>query len=386
MRTPSVPRPGSRPGPCSTGEQERAAWGLGVSPPDALVQSMNDARIHMVKKAEDVESAKSALQALPSELIATLQLDAALAAKLVAHDAAAAQSLLTLIIAFQKAGFFSVLPLFTSDNRVLLVLAVTALPGDATLLTARSKNSFRWYLMSLSGQPGQLERKIGSRNGWIAGSGLSAVVVVVAGKRGSTDPRGRVDPLEFRVALPDGALVNLEQYEFLMNLLDRIRPLGVIVDTRGIRDQIDADGNGAAETLSPSLSRTFRPYHQPRHVGVEGADKTGPQEGAMADTNSRTDIRNAGQDSRRRNPLEIACVNGLQATDPNGGYNFKRTFQHRRLDRRRKLGPGGEDPRGGRHQRAATQDRGGPRRARRQRAPRLYLCRDAAGAAEYLPE
>ena len=257
-----------------TGEQERAAWGLGVSPPDELVQSMNDARIHMVKKAEDVERAKSALQALPSELIATLQLDAALAEKLLAHDAEAAQSLLTLIIAFQKAGFVSVLPLLTSDSRVLLVLAVMALPGDATLLTARSKNSFRWSSMSLSGQPGQLERKIGSRNEWIAKNGLSAVVVVVAGKQGSTDPRGRVDPLEFRVALPDGALVNLEQYEFLMNLLERIRPLGVIVDTRGIRDQIDADGNGAAETLSPRLSRTFRPYHQLRHVGVEGADKT----------------------------------------------------------------------------------------------------------------
>lgn len=257
-----------------TGAQERAAWGLAVSPPDALVQSMTDARIHMVKDAQEVDRAKSALQALPSELIATLQLDAALAAGLVAHDAAAAQSLLTLIIAFQKAGFLSVLPLLTSDNRVLLVVAVTALPGDATLLTARSKNSFRWYLVSLSGQPGQLERKIGSRNGWIPGSGLSAVVVVVAGKRGSTDPRGRVDPLELRTSLPDGALVNLEQYEFLMNLLERIRPLGVIVDTREIRDQIDADGNGAAETLSPRLSRTFRPYRQLRHVGASGINET----------------------------------------------------------------------------------------------------------------
>jgi hypothetical protein len=216
----------------------------------------------------DVEGAKAALLSLPNELIATLQLDAALATKLVAHDTAAAQSLLTLIIAFQQAGFVSVLPLFTSDNRVLLVLGVTALPGDATLLTARSKNSFRWYLMSLSGEPGQLERKIGSRNVWVAGNGLSAVVVVVAGRQGIADPRGRIDPMEVRVALPDTALVNLEQYEFLMNLLDRVRPLGSIVDTRGIRDRIDADGNGAAEALSQSLSRTFRPYRQVRQVSA----------------------------------------------------------------------------------------------------------------------
>jgi hypothetical protein len=256
-----------------TGDQERAAWGLGVSPPDALVRSMNDARIHMVQNAADVDKAKSALGGLPNELIVTLQLDAAIAAKLVAHDAAAAQSLLTLIIAFQKAGFISVLPLFTSDSRVLLVLGVTALPGDATLLTARSKNSFRWFLVPLSGQPGQLERKIGSRNAWIAESGLSAVVVVTAGKQGSTDPRGRVDPLELGVALPEGAFVNLEQYEFLMNLLERVRPLGVIVNTRGIRDHIDADGDGAAETLSPSLSRTFRPYHHPRQTAQAPVDE-----------------------------------------------------------------------------------------------------------------
>jgi phage replication-related protein YjqB (UPF0714/DUF867 family) len=257
-----------------TGAEERAAWALAVSPPDTLVQSMNDARIHMMKKAEDVDKAKSALQAVPSELIITLQLDATLAAQLVDHDAAAAQSLLKLIIAFQKAGLVSVLPLFTSDDRLLLVVAVTALPGDATLLTARSKNSFRWYLVPLNGQPGQLERKIGSRNAWIAASGLCAVVAVAAGKQGSTDPRGRVDPLEFRVALPRGALINLEQYEFLMNLLERIRPLGAIVDTSGIRDHIDADGNGAAETLSPSLSCTFRSYHQLRHAVQAAVDET----------------------------------------------------------------------------------------------------------------
>ena len=63
-----------------TGVQERAAWELAVAPPDALVQSMTDAHIHMETDAGAVNRAKSALQALPSELIATLQLDAALAA------------------------------------------------------------------------------------------------------------------------------------------------------------------------------------------------------------------------------------------------------------------------------------------------------------------
>ena len=253
-----------------TGAQERAAWDLAVAPPAPLVQSMNDARIQIDTETAVVNRVKPALRTLPSELVATLQLDAALAARLVAHDAPAAESLLTLVIAFQRAGFFSILPLFTSDNRVLLLVAVTTLPGEATLLIGRSRNSFRWYLMPITGERGALERRIGSRNAWIPANGVSAAVAVVAGKRGSTDARGRVDPLELRVSLPAGALLGLEQYEFVMNLLDRIRPLGIVIDTRGIRSHIDADGNGEAEQLSPTLSRTFRPYQQSRRIGASG--------------------------------------------------------------------------------------------------------------------
>jgi hypothetical protein len=60
-----------------------------------------------------------------------------------------------------------------------------------------------------------------------------------------------------------------------MNLLDRVRPLGVIVDTRRIRSQIDADGNGEAERLSTTLSRTFRPYQQSRRIGASGRSTGG---------------------------------------------------------------------------------------------------------------
>ena len=50
----------------------------------------------------------------------------------------------------------------------------------------------------------------------------------------------------------------------------------------------------------------------------------------MAETNSRTDLERAGIRIRAgANPLEIACVNGLQAADPSCVYNFVRTFQHR---------------------------------------------------------
>jgi hypothetical protein len=47
----------------------------------------------------------------------------------------------------------------------------------------------------------------------------------------------------------------------------------------------------------------------------------------MPDDNLRTDIRAAAVRAGA-NALEIACVNGVPSTDPNGGFNFVRTFQH----------------------------------------------------------
>jgi hypothetical protein len=48
----------------------------------------------------------------------------------------------------------------------------------------------------------------------------------------------------------------------------------------------------------------------------------------MADNIVRTDLRGAAVRAGA-NALEIACVNGVPATDPAGGYTFVRSFQHR---------------------------------------------------------
>jgi len=97
------------------------------------------------------------------------------------------------------------------------------------------------------------------------------VVVVGFARAGRGDPRGRVDPYELRVDLPDGAVVDLPQYEVLMNILDRAHPIGVTVDTRSLRARhVDMDGDGVATPLSAAFSRTFRPFQQRRHVGERG--------------------------------------------------------------------------------------------------------------------
>jgi hypothetical protein len=48
----------------------------------------------------------------------------------------------------------------------------------------------------------------------------------------------------------------------------------------------------------------------------------------MSDAKTRTDLI-PGDLRAGANPLEIACVNGVQTTDPNCVYNFVRKFQHR---------------------------------------------------------
>jgi hypothetical protein len=190
-----------------------------------------------------------------------------MAGKLAAHDAAATVQLKQLVIAFQRAGVTSILPLWTSANQLLLVLGAVSLPGASTLLNL-DKATLRWYVVPIAGAPGVVAPALGSRTTWSGGQGISAVVVVAPGRRGTADPRGRIAPFEIRVSAPPSALLKLEQYEFLMNLFDRAHPLGVVVNTRLLRKQIDGDGDGIAEPLSAVLSRTYRTFRQPRRSPI----------------------------------------------------------------------------------------------------------------------
>lgn len=257
-----------------TGAAESAAWALAVPPAAPLAEALTDAVLGVTSTPQAVAGAVEALAQMPNELLATLQLDTTFAAALAANHPDAVDALRRLVAMFQRAGLASVLPLPLADGRILLVVGVTALPGNSAPLTARANASFRWHLVPLVGNGGELVRKIGSRNEWKPGAGpaVAAIVAVAPGRHGSVDPRGRVDPLDLVVSLPAGSLLSLPQYELVMNLLERARPLGVVVDTIGIRNRIDADADGDAEPLSRALSRTFRPYHQRRHVGASSDD------------------------------------------------------------------------------------------------------------------
>jgi hypothetical protein len=145
---------------------------------------------------------------------------------------------------------------------VLLVVGAMPLPVAGINLFEQLSSSFRWYVVPLQGAPAEV-RAVGSTTEVVpSGEGLFAVVALGYARRGLTDP------YEFRVELPPDALLTLEQYEFLMNLLDHVYPAGVRVNTWTIRqNHVDLKGDGKVYTLDPAISRTYRAFRRRRHRG-----------------------------------------------------------------------------------------------------------------------
>lgn len=91
-----------------------------------------------------------------------------------------------------------------------------------------------------------------------------ALVVCVAYMR-----RGLADPYEVRVEMPDGAVLDFDQYGYLMNLLEELCPMGVEINTFDIRrNHVSTDG-GPPQFLSGEASRGYPRYRQRRPPGSE---------------------------------------------------------------------------------------------------------------------
>lgn len=205
------------------------------------------------------------LKRLPEELLESVRLAPSQTQAILAGQVTAIDELLKLVGFLRDQGLTSVVPMITGPNEVILVVSVIGLPEAGLNLSDRRATGFRWYVVPLQGDGGQI-KSIGSRTVFVPdGPGLSAVVAVGYARRGATDP------YEFRVELPAMARMNIVQYEFLMNLLDHAHPLGVEVNTFSIRQQhVDLNGDGNAEPLPPSIFRTFRQFRPSRHHGEAG--------------------------------------------------------------------------------------------------------------------
>jgi hypothetical protein len=211
---------------------------------------------------------------VPPEQLTTLVLDSKMATALIKGTTAATQQLTALAQLLRRNELASALPL-VRGTQVLLVVGAVPLPGAGAPLSSR-RIGFRWYVLPVNGLPGTLERTVGARNRYTlpTASGLSAVVAVSLARSGTEDPRGSIRPYEVRVDLPDDTLIDLPTYESVMNLLERAVPLGVVVDTSGVRERhVDPAGQGAATPLIGRLAHTFRVFPQRRHLGIIDNDE-----------------------------------------------------------------------------------------------------------------
>lgn len=211
------------------------------------------------------------LERLPGELVETIRLAPAQTQAIVAGQAATATALRDLVGVLRAHHIASVLPLVSGTNEVLLVLGAIGLPGAGTNLQDRRSTGFRWYAVPIQGSGAQVSAT-GSRARFTpAEPGIYALVVVGYARTGETDP------YEFRVELPEGALLDVRQYEFLMNLLDHAYPAGVEVNTFSIRSEhVDLDGDGAPDLLTPAVLRSYRAFRRRRHRGEVGVTLSEP--------------------------------------------------------------------------------------------------------------
>jgi hypothetical protein len=223
--------------------------------------------------AFDLERLKTALPNVPDALLAYLTLPADLASAILSTsgegDVALIDRLTQLRDVMQATAIASAMLLQAGAGRVVLVVSVIGLPQVGANLSSRRATGFRWYSVPIYGAQGQLPL-VGSTTRFAAtGTGITAVVALGYARQGLSDP------YEIRIELPRAARLDLRQYEFLMNVLSHGYPIGVEVNTFSLRQaHVDLNGDGAAEPLSPEVSRTYRPFRRKRHRGQRGISVT----------------------------------------------------------------------------------------------------------------
>lgn len=256
-------------------------WGRAQVPGFGVKQILEASGLPTIDTSDKLATVVQQLGGIPSDLFETMLLPTALATSILAGQNSAIASLKTLVRLLRQNGLSSALPLITGANEMILVVGVTNLPGVGINLSERRSTGFRWYVVPIfpsvsdrqqTQAPLDVIGATGSQTQLTPGSpGLLAVVAVGYARRGLTDP------YQFRVQLPNNAVLTLLQYEFLMNMLQHLHPLGIEVDTFAIRqNNVDLDGDGNPEPLQTNVSKTYRQFRRSRYRGEDFTKLTSP--------------------------------------------------------------------------------------------------------------
>ncbi|WP_404385394.1 hypothetical protein [Caenispirillum salinarum] len=211
---------------------------------------------------------RAALAQYPSHVIALLRLAGAFARGLIRGDDAATEQLLQVAEVLGANGAAG-LAVMADGADIVLVVSSVGLPQIGTNIGPRRASAFFWSVMPITGSPAMIHGT-GARARLRAPSdGLYAVSVMSYARIGLTDL------FSWQVRLPPGAKLDLAQYEMVMNMLGRLHPLGVEINTWTLRRRhVALDGETVAP-LPPRLSRSYRPFHRPRFAGTGDAPGRG---------------------------------------------------------------------------------------------------------------
>ncbi|BCB74852.1 hypothetical protein GCM10022251_53860 [Phytohabitans flavus] len=250
----------------------QAAWDAAVPTPEAAKRALEPVGLPMVTAPADVAER---LRRVPPELMATLRLPTLVARQITTGSDAAIAALRDLLNVLSSQGLSSALLLVLAEDHVAVVVGGVALPLAGLNLAERAATHFRWYAVRIwptnGATPGHPEiTYLGARTEFTpARWGLYAIVAL-----GQIRSQTGTEPYEFTVDLPDGTILNLLQYEYLMNVLAHLHPMGTRVNTWSIRQRhVDLDGDGTAEPVPSNISRTYRQFRRPR---FRGATATAP--------------------------------------------------------------------------------------------------------------
>lgn len=244
-----------------TSAQQGTAWGQVIAQA-SIAPSLETFAAAGLPAVTDPAGLMTSLAQVPADMLATLSLGSGLASAIRAGDPAAIGRLSSLVAMLKAAGLASAVPLVTSADAVILVVSVLGLPRIGVNLAERRASGFRWYTVPL-GAHGTVKGFGSSTKLQASDSGALAVVCLGYARQGIADP------YEVVIDLPADEMLTLKQYEFLMNSLQRLYPVGIQVNTYGIRQHhVDLDGDGNADPLTASVSRTYRSFQRPRLRGI----------------------------------------------------------------------------------------------------------------------